>query len=72
LIIELLLFFGVVALVKPITVNIAEAANALFFLAVSITLMMFWMNKKELTWKHGMAFLALYSAFLAIEIYKII
>jgi cation:H+ antiporter len=72
LIIELLLFFGLVALFKPITINLAQAANAIFFLVLSITLMMFWMNKKELTWKHGAAFLTLYLAFLAVEIYKIL
>jgi cation:H+ antiporter len=72
LIIELLLFFGLVALFKPITVDLAQAANALFFLALAITLMMFWMNKKELTWKHGMAFISIYALFLIIEIYKVI
>jgi len=72
LIIELLLFFGLVALFKPIEVNITQAANALFFLAAAITLMMLWMNKKELTWKHGVAFVGLYILFLAVEIYKII
>ncbi len=72
LIIELLLFFGIVALFKPININLAQTANAIFFLAISITLMMFWMNKKELTWKHGLTFLALYLAFLTVEIYKIL
>ncbi|MEM3154224.1 MAG: sodium:calcium antiporter [Candidatus Woesearchaeota archaeon] len=72
LIIELLLFFGIVALIKPIEINLAQSANALFFLATAITLMMAWMNKKQLTWKHGLTFLVLYLIFLAIEIYKVI
>jgi cation:H+ antiporter len=72
LIIELLLFFGLVALFKPIKIDLAQAANALFFLAAAITLMMFWMNKKQLTWKHGLVFIALYAIFLVVEIYKVI
>lgn len=69
LIIELLLFFGIMAVISPITVPLAQAANALIFLAASITLVMFWMKRKELTWKHGLVFLSIYFIFLATEIY---
>jgi cation:H+ antiporter len=72
LMIELLLFFGIVAIISPIHVDLAEAFNAMLFLAIGITAVMFWMNKKQLTWKHGAAFLALYLVFLAVEIYKVI
>lgn len=72
LIIELLLFFGLVALFSPITVNLAQAANALIFLCTSLTLMMFLMNRKELTWKHGLVFAGLYLAFLSIEIWNVV
>src|SRR5574341_573421 len=72
LMIELLLFFGIVAVITPIKVDMAQALNAMIFLALGITVVMFWMNKKQLTWKHGLAFLALYAIFLAIEIYKVI
>jgi len=71
LMIELLLFFGLVAIFMPIKVNLFQALNAIIFLALGITLIMFWMNKKELTWKHGLTFIGLYLIFLAIEIYKI-
>ncbi len=72
LIIELLLFFGLVALVKPINVNLVQAANALIFLCASLTLMMFLMNRKALTWKHGLLFVGLYIAFLAVEIWNVV
>jgi len=70
--IELLLFFGVVAIIKPITINLSQAFTALLFLATAISLIMFWMGKKELTWKHGIVLVVLYAAFLTIEIVRII
>ena len=68
LMIELLLFFGIVALISPIP--LAHAGNALFFLATAISLLVLWLDQ-ELTWKHGLAFLTLYFLFLAIEIWKV-
>ena len=72
LVIELLLFFGLVAVVKPIKVDLLQAANALIFLAIAITTLLYWMNRKTLTWRQGLVFLGIYAAFLAVEIYKII
>ena len=72
LIIELLLFFGVLALFYPITIPFGQTMNAFVALAISITVIMFWMNKKELTWKHGLVLVGIYAVFIAIEIYKII
>jgi len=72
LLIELLLFFGIVALFKPITVNVMQVLNALIFLVALITIIMFLMNRKELTWKHGLFFMSCYALFLAIEIFKIL
>ncbi len=71
LMIELLLFFGLLSLIRPIAVSIGTVVNALFFLALSITTLMFLMRKPFLTWKHGLLFLAYYAVFLAIEIWKI-
>ncbi len=72
LVLQLLLFFGLVALVKPLTINLGQTLISLIFLAAAITLIMFWMNKKELTWKHGLILLGLYAIFLSIEIYRIL
>lgn len=72
LVIELLLFFGILALVKPIQVNLGLVLNAFIFLVLLISAMIFFLNKKELTWKHGAFFMGGYLLFLLIEIYKII
>ncbi len=70
LIIELLLFFGILALVKPIPVNLGLVLNALFFLAAGVTIVMVLMRGKEVTWKHGLMFIGLYALFLVVEIFR--
>jgi len=72
LVIELLLFFGIVALIKPIVIPLNQVLSTMLFLVAAITLIMFWMNKKELTWKHGLVLVGLYALFLASEIYKML
>jgi len=72
LVIELLLFFGILALLKPIDVNLGLVLNAFIFLVLLISAMIFFLNKKELTWEHGSLFLGGYLLFLLIEIYKIL
>lgn len=71
LIIELLLFFGIVALVQPIAINLSQVLPALIALGFAITLIMYWMNKRALTWRHGLVFMGIYAVFLAIEISRI-
>ncbi|PIN76325.1 hypothetical protein COV18_00230 [Candidatus Woesearchaeota archaeon CG10_big_fil_rev_8_21_14_0_10_37_12] len=71
LIIELLLFFGILALFKPIVINISQVLFSMSMLAISITVIMYWMNKKELTWKHGLVLMGIYAVFISVEIYKI-
>ncbi|MEM4239594.1 MAG: sodium:calcium antiporter [Candidatus Woesearchaeota archaeon] len=71
LMIEFLLFFGLLALIKPLPVNVLTVINAFIFLSLSITTLMLLMRKKVLTWKHGLLFLGYYAAFIAIEIWKI-
>jgi len=72
LMIELLLFFGIVSIVRPLDVNVLTVANAFFFLALSMTTLMVIMRGKTLTWKHGLLFLAYYVVFISIEIWKIL
>jgi cation:H+ antiporter len=71
LMIELLLFFGIVSIIRPLEVNVFTVANAFFFLALSMTTLMLIMRGKELTWKHGLLFLGYYAVFISIEIWKI-
>lgn len=72
LMIELLLFFGVLALIKPLNVNVVEVMNAFIFLATSITFVMFLMRGKSITWKHGLVLMGLFFAYLLVEIAKIV
>lgn len=72
LMIEFLLFFGIMALISPLKVNVSTILNAFIFLAVSITTLMIILRGKYLTWKHGLLFIAYFALFLAIEIWKII
>lgn len=71
LMLELLLFFGIVSIIRPLEVQVLTVANAFFFLALSMTTLMLLMRGKELTWKHGLLFLGYYVAFITIEIWKI-
>jgi cation:H+ antiporter len=71
LMIEFLLFFGILAVIHPLEVEIPTVLNAFVFLALSITTLMLLMRTKFLTWKHGFLFLSYYAVFLIIEICKI-
>ncbi|MEM4253766.1 MAG: sodium:calcium antiporter [Candidatus Woesearchaeota archaeon] len=71
LMIEFLLFFGVMSLISPLKVSVPTVINALVFLTLGITTLMWIMRGKYLTWKHGLLFLGYFIAFLAIEIWKI-
>jgi len=71
LMIELVLFFGVLSIVQPLVIDIKIVLNALLFLAGSITFIMLLMRGKEINWKHGLVLLGFYAAFMLIEIYRI-
>jgi cation:H+ antiporter len=70
--IELLLFLGILSLVKPLTINPALVWNAALFLVLSISFVMYLMRGKAITWKHGLVLLGLFFLFLVIEIIKMV
>lgn len=70
--IEFLLFFGVVALVKPLEVDVAGLLSSFIFLAVASTALMYFIYKKRIDWRHGLFMVALYLAFIGVELYKIL
>lgn len=70
--IEFLLFFGILAVIRPLEVNIPQVGNAFFFLALSITTLMLLMRRNTLNWKHGLLFLGYYAVFIAIEIWRVL
>ncbi len=69
--IELLPFFGLVAIFKPIKVDFLEILNVAVFLMIAISLVLWLMKKKTATWKHGLMLIALYLVFIMIEIMKL-
>ena len=72
LMIDLLLFFGVLALVKPLTINISQVLNAFIFLTLAITFVMWLMRGKSINWKHGLVLISLFAVFITIEVVKMV
>lgn len=70
LIIELTLYFGIVAIIHPLTIDINEILLTGLFLMTSISLMLYFIKKKTMNWKNGLLLLALYAAFFIIELVK--
>lgn len=70
--IQLIFFFGVIAVFHPLKVDVAETFNAVFWLAVMICFLMFVLKRKFLTWKSGVVLLVMFACFLAIEILKVL
>lgn len=71
LIIEIVLYLGIISIIKPITIDTTLILNALIFLAITTSSVMLLMRGKEINWKHGLVFIALYLIFILIELLKI-
>lgn len=71
-VLEFLLFFGLVGLLHPLTFSFAEIANAVIFLVIALTYVLFLVKKKSMTWKNGVVLIALYVMFLIVEITKLV
>ena len=72
-IIELVLYFGIIGLFAPRMVDLSTIANALIFLVIGVTFMtLVILRKKTVTWKHGLFLLGVYAVFLIIEIIRVV
>ncbi len=71
-VLELVLFFGIVAIIKPIHIDFNTIIVPSIFLVISATYMVWLMKNKLATWKNGLIFLGLYFVFIIIEIVKTI
>lgn len=71
LVIELVLYFGILSFFKPLTIDFANVWSAAIFLVGSISFMLYIINGKILTWKHGIILLCIYAAFLGTELFKL-
>ncbi len=70
-VIEFLLFLGLVALIKPIEVDFFAMLTSAVFLIVSMALLLYFVKRKEISWKQGLIFILIYALFIATEVYKI-
>lgn len=71
-IIELVLYFGIVAIIHPIKISILTIWPVLLFLAISITVMMFLLHKKVVTTRYGLLLVGIYAAFILVEIARLL
>lgn len=72
LVIELILYFGILSLVRPLMIDFSNFWSAAIFLIGSISFMLYIISQKILTWKHGIILLGIYTAFLGTELFKVI
>lgn len=70
-ILEFLLFFGMVALIRPIPVDLLAVGNAAIWLLASLAVLLYFIHIKKVTRKHGLILLGMYAAWLLIEIAKV-
>lgn len=71
-VLEFLLFFGLVGLLHPLTFAFTDIANAATWLVVSLTFFLWCVSKKVMTRKHGVVLIACYGLFLTVEILKLV
>lgn len=70
--IELVLYFGILSIIRPLTVDVSGILSAGILLMASITFMLYIVKQKVLTWKHGIVLLSTYAVFLGVEIWKMV
>jgi len=71
-ILEFLLFFGIIALFNPITIDRQGLLGVSLFILVGLSLLLHFIKDKKLTRKHGLIFIALYTIFIISEVLKIV
>jgi len=68
--IEFLLFFGILALIRPISFEVGSLVSTVIFLMLSLTVFIYVLGQGKGNWKHGLLLVGLFIVFLAIEIFK--
>ena len=72
LVIELVLYFGILSLVRPLVIDFTNVWSASLFLVGSISFMLYIISRKVLTWKHGVILLGIYALFFGVELFKVV
>jgi len=70
MIVKALLFLGIFALIKPLSVDINLIAVSIGVTIFSLAFVMYLSEKQEMNWKHGLLLIMVYIAYLLIEIFK--
>lgn len=65
--IEFLLFFGIVSIIQPLKIDISNILIAGIFLISSVTLLLYFLRRKFMTWKEGLLMVGIYVAFVVVE-----
>lgn len=68
IIIEIILFFGIIAIIKPIKLELSGLINSMIFLIICITLLFYFISRKTINWKEGYILVILYLLFIITEI----
>ena len=69
--IQLLLYFGLVGVINPLTIPLKTVTNVMIFLAIGLTALVYSIKLKTITWRYGLLFIGIYAAFIAVEIWKV-
>jgi cation:H+ antiporter len=69
---ELLLFFGLVGLLHPLTVDVPTVLPAMIALAAALMFLLWRVSQRLMTWKHGVVLVGIYIAFISFEAGKLI
>lgn len=68
--IKLLLFLGVIALIRPLSIDFSILLTAIVFIVISLGVTFYYTEKGRMNWKNGLLLLLLYFAFIIIELLK--
>jgi cation:H+ antiporter len=72
IVLQFLLFFGLVGIINPISINFSQIGHTVFFLFLGLTFLFYVIHKKVMHRSHGVVMLIIYFSFIAVEIIKIL
>jgi len=70
MIVKALFFFGLLALIRPLPVDLNSLAVTIGVTILSLAFVLYLSEKQEMTWKHGLILLFVYISYLLIESFK--
>jgi cation:H+ antiporter len=67
MVVKSLLFFGVLAIIRPLSLNIDMLKVTIGITIASLAFVMYLSERKEMDWRHGVFLLMVYLCYIAIE-----